>query len=317
MVSAVVAYADRLPLDDRCSDHGYGGARGDCFTGKHFRRLLEACVRALSLSGVEDILVVNYGNAWYPRIEVAGARMINRPDKAAFSEWDAKWLGIQQAKYDHVVTTNADILVNADVVRWFLRKARHCHYCLFQGTKGWLNERQTLHFLRTGELNACTHEVIVDIREHSEMPIDGVEPVAWADRRVASRVYMERLGLDLWKHSGDFQAFHRGLLEQVAYPRGAKGWGWGDIEFRLRAREAGISETWNRTHPVWHMFHPCQPWSVRGEECAANMRKWGRELDWSAGGSRWVLPPLEDRETALHSSARYCCLRGVGDAEKA
>jgi hypothetical protein len=98
------------------------------------------------------------------------------------------------------------------------------------------------------------------------------------------------------------------LLHKVRYPLGAVGWGWGDTEFRLRVREAGLQEFWNRSDPVWHMFHPWKNWATRGEESAKTMAQWNRKLYCPADNSEWVAPPESIQLRDQQLRARFCCL---------
>lgn len=151
------------------------------------------------------------------------------------------------------------------------------------------------------------HEAWVSIEDNNEVPQCGVEPSTWLRRRSGVLKHLKSTGLDLWKHSGDFQSFHRKLLSLVEYPLGSYGWGWGDIELRLRVQEAGFGEEWNRDAPVWHMYHPYTSWSIREQSCFSNMNLWNRDIIFDDEG--WVSPPLESQNYLLRASGKYCYLK--------
>lgn len=280
-----------------------GGLR-DC-TGQHFRNLLLRSVRALHAAGIDEIIIVTRhadltSNDWPP------VRIVLTPESGRFSEWDAKLVGIREATHDCVVTTNADIVVSRKLVDWFRMQVTLRPNVVFHGTKAWLNEVQTMEYLRSGTLNGCLHEVVVSVVDDTEVVVDGIEPPNWSARRRSAAHYLDKYGIDLWKHSGDFQAFHRALLDQVEYPLGSVGWGWGDSEFRLRVRRAGLHEVWNREWPVWHMYHPVRPWRSRRTECEANIRRWNSGIDLSLGGDGWALPPSETHEESRNRASANC-----------
>lgn len=307
-VSAIIAYKDRLPRDRLCSDHEL--LPDSDIYGIHFYNLLIACVRSVIKAGVDETIVVKYQDEQPIMLPWPNVRVIEYYNTSDFSEWDAKLFGIKHASNDLIITTNADILINENVVNWFREQVCFSPLTLFQGTKGWLNREQTLNFLSNGEIDVCFHEVITKVCEkRGEVFVDGIEPTNWASRRKACEIYLEKIGLDLWKHSGDFQAFSRSLLSKISYPIGSSGWGWGDNELRIRVKEANMMECWNRSSPVWHLWHPVRPWKKRKQDASNNMKLWKRKIDFSAGVNQWVQPSPEPIKSAINKGGRMCCLK--------
>jgi len=304
-VSAVLVYQDRIPLRDLCSDHGYLVGSHRVYRGDFYRQVLNKAVESLIDAGVDEVILVT----WHNDLVVYGGQSLRicvLTADSPFSEWDAKYQGICEARYDHVITTNAAIIVPRGAVEWFRCSVLENPHALFQGTKGWLSEAQTLKYLDTDILVPCMHEVVVRIENDTEVFVDGLEPVTWSHRRSAAAYYLKEYGIDLWKHSGDFQAFERSMLSQVEYPRGSIGWGWGDIEFRLRAQAAGLQEVWYRAQPIWHMSHPIRPWIERRDDCEKNMHHWGRGIDMAVCNDGWVRPPTESLACALSMTRAGC-----------
>jgi len=307
-VSAIVVYKDRLPRDELCSD--YELLPGSDTQGIHFYKLLIACIRSLIEAGVDETIVVKYHDEQSIRLPWSNVRVLDYCNTSDFSEWDAKWFGIMHASNVLLITTNADILINENVVNWFRGQACSSPLTLFQGTKGWLNREQTFNYLSKGVLDVCLHEVITKVcKERGEVFVDGIEPSNWASRRKACEIYLDKTGLDLWKHAGDFQAFNRCLLSEINYPLGSSGWGWGDNELRIRVKEASMMECWNRSSPVWHLWHPVRSWKKREQDALNNMTLWQRKIDFSAGVNQWVQPSPERIKSAIIKGGRLCCLK--------
>jgi len=267
MISAVIAYADRMPLEGKCRYYKLADPFGPpILYGHHFRKLLHLSVRSLLKAGVKEVVVVNYNNHFYSTISVPGAKVINYSDGGGFSEWDAKYLGIQKVANPLIITSNADIYHNKRLVlkckKFLLRNKKY----IFQGTKCWLSKRQTLKLIRRGILEYYRGEV----KSVYGWPVCGVEPLSWGPFFKNARHQQKYYGIDTWKNSGDFQAFHKDALKKIQYPLGTSGWGHGDIEFRIRAKYAGYRECWNREFFVLHMFHPVLYGKIRFKQLDIN-----------------------------------------------
>ena len=291
MISAVISFSEKLHDNQLYNESDYIGVKSFCEKGNYSRNLLKLIIQELVNCKINDIIVVNYANQINPKIRLDNAKVINVNDKNGFSEWNAKFIGIKSACNDYIITVNADVLVPKKLVEWFSKVIYDQKYALYQGTKLWLNSWQTNKYITSNKLLYCTHEVLIENVESTELPICGIEPVTWQQRRKDSFRYTKELGLDCWKNSGDFQAFHRDLLKVINYPLDLYGWGWGDNEIRLRVKEAGLKEIWNRNYPVFHLHHPVLRWEKRKNACLININKCNRNIDFEK--KEWVKPPVD------------------------
>ncbi len=300
MLTAVIAYSDRIPDNEYFSKDSCIGIFDFCARGNYNRTLLDRTVQGLHRTGIDEIIVVNYANPYDKGIKVRNAKVINAPDPKGFSEWNAKLLGIKESTHQNIITLNADIIVNSRIIRWFIDSVSEKHLMIYQGTKLWMDPDQTQIFLNSGKLIYCDHEVIIDQRDGTEFPVCGFEPSSWEHRRTDASRYLKIFGLDCWKNSGDFQAFNKAVLDRFDYPTDLYGWGWGDIEIRLRAKEAGLEESWNTLDPVFHLHHPITKWNLRKAGLLKNVNKCKRDISFEL--LQIVAPPLHNERNVTHSS---------------